>query len=109
MYIVFILSKYKLVRKDENKDFFIVVSNESVYCTICKGVLEYRDSRKRIWKVYGGRANHICADRMYCELCHRLHTILPDILTPHKHYGKEVIENVLDDACTSEEGGTNND
>jgi uncharacterized protein YbaR (Trm112 family) len=105
---VFILSEYKLVRKNENENIFIVVSGESIYCPICEGPLEYRDSRKRIWKVYGGKVNHICADRMYCERCHRLHTILPDILTPHKHYGKEVIENVLDDVCTSEDLSTEN-
>lgn len=28
--------------------------------------------------------------------------ILPDIMTPHKHYSTEVIENVVDDICTPE-------
>lgn len=84
------------------------MSNETIYCPICGGILEYRDSRKRIWKVYGGKSKRIYANRMYCEHCHRLHTILPDILIPHKHYGKEIIENVLDDACTSEDLDTEN-
>jgi len=40
-----------------------------------------------------------CGD-MNCSL--RFIRILPDIMTPHKHYSTEVIENVVDEVCTPE-------
>lgn len=40
---------------------------------------------------------------MKCDRCDCLHTALPDILTPHKHYETDVISGVLDDVITADD------
>ena len=40
---------------------------------------------------------------MLCKACDTLHLELPDVLVPHKHYGSEVIENVVDGVSTSDD------
>ena len=44
--------------------------------------------------------------RLLCKHCGKLHTELPDILVPHKHYGAEVIENVVDGVSTPDDTST---
>jgi hypothetical protein len=43
---------------------------------------------------------------MKCSVCGRLHNELPDCSVPYKHYGNEVIENVLDEVSTPEDSST---
>lgn len=63
-------------------------------------MLKYRDSRRRIWRTYGGETRYILIRRLHCPSCGRIHNELPDILAPHKHYGTEIVENVVDDVLT---------
>lgn len=42
---------------------------------------------------------YIYIRRLKCS-CGSYHNELPDILVPYKHYGTEIIENVLDDVST---------
>ena len=44
--------------------------------------------------------------RLLCKHCDRLHTELPDVLVPQKHYGTEVIENVVDGVSTPDDVST---
>ncbi len=60
----------------------------------------YRDRRKRIMKWYNGEKRTCMLRRLLCKRCHRLHIELPDVLSPHKHYATEVIENVVDGVST---------
>lgn len=46
--------------------------------------------------------------RLYCRHCSRLHTELPDVLIPQKHYGTEIVENVVDDVSTPDDASTEN-
>lgn len=75
-------------------------------CPECAGKLHYRDSRLRIWKLYGGEKRYLTLRRMKCSVCGRLHNELPDCSVPYKHYGNEVIENVLDEVSTPEDAST---
>jgi len=76
------------------------MSNEpDIVCPECGGHLQYRDSRLRICKRYGGDSTHILIRRLKCS-CGKMHNEMPDILVPHKHYANEVIENVLDEVST---------
>lgn len=84
------------------------VSREDPVCPHCGQTLRYRDRRTRIWKWYGGVRRTIQVRRMRCTRCDRLHTELPDILTPNRHYGSEVIENVVDEVSTPEDLSTEN-
>lgn len=81
-------------------------NEEDGICPECAGKLRYRDSRLRIWKFYGGERRHLTIRRMKCSICGRLHTELPDCSVPYKHYGNEVIENVLDEVSTPEDAST---
>jgi hypothetical protein len=40
---------------------------------------------------------------MFCRTCNKLHTVLPDVLVPHKHYGAAEIETVLESEVRSDE------
>lgn len=82
------------------------MSNETPICPYCKTALRYRDSRLRIWKKYSGETSHILIQRMFCSECLCLHNELPDCLVPYKHYGCEVIENVIDEVSTPEDETT---
>lgn len=66
------------------------------HCPKCRGVLVERDRRKRIIRYLGGKKNHIMIRRMYCPACRKIHTELPDILLPHKHYEAKAIESAVD-------------
>lgn len=91
-----------------NKDGHIFCKSREAhaYCPDCGSELRYRDSRERIWRTYGGKTFHIQIRRLKCPGCHRLHNELPNILVPHKHYGAEVIENVVDEVVTPEDEAT---
>ena len=100
-----IVSDYELSR---NKDNHIsCLSHEKhARCPDYSSELHYRDSRERIWRTYRGKTLHILIRRLQCPRCHRLHNELPNILVPHKHYGAEVIENVVDEVVTPDDEDT---
>lgn len=82
------------------------MSSEDPVCPYCGKPLVYRDSRPRIWKWYGGVKREIIIRRLKCNSCCCLHSELPDKLVPHKHYGAEVIEDVVDEVSTPDETQT---
>ena len=65
---------------------------ETSVCPVCQGTLKPRDTRLRIWCEEGH-------DVFRIKVC-RLHTELPDCLSPYKHYTSETIEGVLDGVVT---------
>ena len=85
---------------------FLCESKENPICPHCKSVLRYRDRRNRIMKWYNGEKKTVSVRRLRCDRCKRLHTELPDILTPRKHYATEIIENVVDDVSTPDDETT---
>lgn len=72
-------------------------------CPYCGGTLCYRDSRKRICRLEGGKSIRLIIRRLRCEKCHFIHNELPDCVSPHKHYATEVISGVLDGIVSSED------
>jgi len=94
VYPMISISNYELFFKG-NK-IFIKKIKDVVPCPKCGGELKYRDSRKRIYRKYGGATYWILIRRLICCHCGSLHTELPDCLAPNKHYEVEVIENVVD-------------
>ena len=71
-------------------------------CPCCGETLRYRDSRKRIRKLGGGKAEYLLIRRLFCDHCRRLHVELPDCLVPHKHYDARLIADVLDGEITQD-------
>lgn len=44
--------------------------------------------------------------RLWCDGCRHLHTEIPDFIQPHRHYGSDVIQDVLDgggQACAADD------
>ena len=56
----------------------------------------YRDSRRRNLKNLPGKVFHYMLRRMKCQSCSTLHTEIPDIIQPYKHYDSQTIQSVLD-------------
>ena len=72
-------------------------------CPECRGILAYRDSRKRILRREGGIRQWVVIRRFRCGQCGRLHNELPDCMVPYKHYHAEVISGVLDGVVSPED------
>lgn len=97
-----IISNFSLVFNSE-KRIYQVESHEVSTCPVCRRTLRHKDRRKRIMRKYNGDLSRILISRLKCTKCKRIHTELPDILTPHKHYSTEIIENVVDEVSTPED------
>ena len=98
-----ITHNYEL-KYSETKGMYYLCLNETVlYCPHCGQQLVYRDSRSRIWRHCNEATDRILIHRMLCGTCNRLHTVLPDVLVPHKHYGASEIETVLGSEVRSDE------
>lgn len=82
---------------------FFVKSKETSYCPYCGTILHHRDWKRRIRIKDGGEKSFLQIERMKCNHCNCLHSALPDILTPNKHYETEVISGVLDDVITADD------
>ena len=100
-----LISNFELVPKSESK-ILLIKHNEEPICPICGERLIYRDCRKRIMRQYNGEIAHLIVRRLKCDHCGKLHTELPDVITPHKHYAREIIENVVQDICTPDDPET---
>ena len=61
---------------------------------------------KRIHRIEGGEIQWYMINRMQCtnEDCRKLHRQLLDIMVKFKHYSAEVIEDVLDEVISEEDG-----
>ena len=65
---------------------------------MCKSELIYRDSKSRESISLSGEVRNFLLRRLRCQNqdCKKLHTELPDIIQPRKHYDSEAIQSVLD-------------
>ena len=90
-----IVSSFDLTYNDAS-GFFTVTTKESASCPFCKGDLVYRDSKPRILKYLSGGIRHFLLRRFRCRECNKLHTELPDIIQPYKHYESGVIQSVIE-------------
>ena len=77
---------------------------------MCGSPLCKRDRKRRVHKEAGGKTSWFSINRLKCsnERCNRLHNELPDCMIPYKHYGSEIIEDVLDDVQGSDDLDTEN-
>jgi hypothetical protein len=83
--------------------YYLCINETRLRCPHCGQELIYRDSRLRIWRHCNEPADRILIHRMFCRICNRLHTVLPDVLVPHKHYGAPEIETVLESEVRNDE------
>jgi hypothetical protein len=91
-----ITNDYELIYNEIKKIYYLCINEARLYCPHCGQEVIYRDSRLRIWRHCNEPADRILIHRMFCRTCNRLHTVLPDVLVPHKHYGAAEIETILE-------------
>ena len=86
---------------------FLINSKEEGICPCCGNPLKYRDSRRRVHKITGGRKEWCLIRRLKCssDKCGRLHNELPDFMFPYKHYDAGLIEDVADGVVSEEDTG----
>ena len=89
------------------KKIFLVISEEDAICPECQSPLCRRDRKLRVYKEAGGKKSWFAINRLKCtnEECRRLHHELPDCMFPYKHYGTEIIEDVVDEVVGSDDLG----
>lgn len=93
---MYIISNYSIIF-NENLNINCVVVDNNPSCPDCGQSMIHYDSRKRIRRDENGIFDFIRVRRLYCSVCKKYHTELPDELIPYKHYKAEVIEGVLED------------
>ena len=79
-----------------------IIGTEVSVCPLCAGILSYRDSRLRPCKNLYGEITPYQLRRLRCSPCEILHTEIPDVIQPYKHYDSKTIQSVLsDESCAS--------
>jgi len=95
-YSVIIVSSFELTHNSAS-GFFTIRSTEESVCPYCSGELIYRDSKLRKSEDLTGNISCFLLRRLRCQgNCKTLHTELPDIIQPYKHYESSVIQSVID-------------
>ena len=80
--------------------FSTITTKESLACPFCCGELIYRDYRFRELKNLLGEVRCFLLRRLRCQgTCKTLHTELPDIIQPYKHYESSVIQAIINDSA----------
>ena len=72
-----------------------VVFGSNPGCPVCGNGMSYIDSKKRKTLDYGHAPKMNYVRRFRCDKCNRIHTELPEAITPNKHYKTSVISDVL--------------
>ena len=85
---------------------FFIESSEICLCPECGGLLKYRDKVPRIQKQIGGEKQIYMINRMKCSnvACGKLHRQLTDRMVKFKHFAAQVIEDVIDEVISEEDG-----
>ena len=96
-YGMIIVSSF-ILNNNNSAGIFTITSKEFPNCPLCKSELIYRDSKSRESISLSGEVRNFLLRRLRCENqdCKKLHTELPDIIQPRKHYDSEAIQSVLD-------------
>lgn len=94
-----IISKFDIVDN-------AIVCNEEVRCPVCGAKLNKKDYVRRVFKKAGGSKEWYRIERRKCKSCGKTHRLLPDKWASYKHYGAELIEDVVDGAVSAEDAAT---
>ena len=88
-----VASKYTVF--PHKKGGFYIVNNEKPTCPDCNGSMTVRGSVKRIVKDSDAIDYTFRLRRLRCLTCNKIHTEIPDLMLPHKHYSRKTIEQYL--------------
>lgn len=78
-----------------------MINNGLEICPCCGGKLKRHGKVSRIVRTIGGKKYRVSVQRFICSLCGSTHRMLPEYLTPYKHYEKAIITGFLNGSITS--------
>lgn len=86
-----IITHYYEIVFDDAKKLYKIKNKQAPVCPDCGSIMSGYDSQRR--KIIGsdGNSYNFLLRRLECSLCERLHTEIPDIIEPGKHYSADVI------------------
>jgi hypothetical protein len=84
------------IKYNEETGICTIISMVACKCPLCGGAVYHRDYRSRKSKKLNGEIWLFMLRRLLCEDCAKLHTEIPDIIQPFKHYDSETIQSVID-------------
>jgi hypothetical protein len=90
-----IVPKFEL-KYNEKKGVYSIISLVTSKCPLCSGAVYHRDFKSRFSKRCNGEVWQFRLRRLLCGECAKLHTEIPDIIQPFKHYDSETIQCILD-------------
>jgi len=90
-----IVPKFELKFNEETK-IYTIVPLIPCKCPLCGGAVYHRDYKARDSKKLNGEIWHFILRRLLCDECEKLHTEIPDIIQPYKHYDSETIQSAID-------------
>lgn len=90
-----ILTQYRILNKN---GIYYAVSDKTYACPDCGGAMKVRDSKRRHVITADGETQVFSLRRLKCIKCGSLHVELPDLIVPHKHYSRDVINRALNGA-----------
>jgi len=90
-----IVPKFEL-KYNEETGIYTILSMIACNCPLCGGAVYHRDFKSRSSKKLSGEIWHFMLRRLLCDNCAKLHTEIPDIIQPFKHYDSETIQSVID-------------
>lgn len=61
--------------------------------------MKVRDTKQRKIKNEIGKEFVFRLRRFRCENCKKIHLEIPDIITPHKQYSRQAINNIMSGKC----------
>lgn len=90
---MFVINNYDLVY-DHDREMHIVKSKQAPLCPDCGALMSGYCSQRR--KVIGSDGNSLIllVRRLKCPMCNHMHSELPDIIVPNKHYSSDTIRRV---------------
>lgn len=90
-----IVSLFELIHNIDT-GIYTIITLLPIYCPLCGGAVYYRDRKTRDVKRLNGEVWHFRLRRMLCEVCEKLHTEIPELIQPYKHYDSETIQSIID-------------
>jgi hypothetical protein len=91
---MFIVSRFALSHNEITGEYTVDAA-ESVSCPLCNGGLKYRNKKKRGSIDMAGSVTLFLLRRFRRRICGKLHTEVPNVIQPFKHYDSATIQAVL--------------
>jgi len=91
-----IITRYSIVADKTHPGCFRILNKDIPVCPDCGSIMSGYDARKRIViNEYGDKTTYRI-NRLKCTVCNKIHTEIPDFISPYKNYEQDVVDSVLE-------------